>query len=167
MFPNQQPCRTLVVRPSGPFDGNSADYEEERDLSKRPDHYFCQSGVIPYRKRKGKLELLMVTSTGKKRWVIPKGVKEPHLSPRKSAMKEAWEEAGIRGKVSGPAIGAYRYRKWGGICTVKVFAMEVSKVVRNWEESFRDREWFSHREALRRIEGKDLQQIVRRLPNFV
>lgn len=136
-------------------------------MSKRPDHYFCQSGVIPYRKRKGKLELLMVTSTGKKRWVIPKGVKEPHLSSRKSAMKEAWEEAGIRGKVSRPAIGDYRYRKWGGTCTVKVFAMEVSKVVRDWEESFRDREWFSHREALRRIKGKDLQQIVRRLPSLV
>ena len=109
----------------------------------------------------------MVTSTKKKRWVIPKGVKEPHLSPKKSAIKEAWEEAGIRGKVSKPPIGAYRYRKWGGICTVKVFAMEVSKVVRQWEESFRDREWFSHREALRLIEGKDLRQIVQQLPDFV
>jgi phosphohistidine phosphatase len=123
--------------------------------------------VIPFRKRKGKLELLMVTSTKKKRWVIPKGVKEPHLSPKKSAIKEAWEEAGILGKVSKTSIGAYSYRKWGGICTVKVFVMEVNKVVRKWEESFRDREWFSHREALRRIKGKDLQQIVRQLPDFV
>ena len=109
----------------------------------------------------------MVTSTKKKRWVIPKGVKELHLSSKQSAIKEAWEEAGIRGKVCKPSIGAYRYRKWGGICTVKVFAMEVSKVVRKWEESFRDREWFSHREALRRIKAKDLQQIVRQLPDFV
>ena len=136
-------------------------------MSKRPDHYYCQSGVIPFRKRKGKLELLMVTSTNKKRWVIPKGVKELHLSPKKSAIKEAWEEAGIRGKVSKSAIGAYRYRKWGRTCTVKVFAMEVSKVVRHWEESFRDRVWFSHREALRRIDAKDLQQLVRQLPDFV
>ena len=45
--------------------------------------------------------------------------------------------------------------------------MEVKKVMRNWEESFRDREWFSHREALRRLEGKDLQQIVRQLPDYV
>ena len=137
------------------------------DLSKRPDHFYRQSGVIPFRKRKGKLELLMVTSTNKKRWVIPKGVKDPHLSPKKSAIKEAWEEAGIRGKVSRGAIGAYRYRKWGGTCTVKVFAMEVKQVVSKWEESFRDREWFSHREALRRLEGKDLQQLVRQLPDFV
>ncbi|MGD2137191.1 MAG: NUDIX hydrolase [Gammaproteobacteria bacterium] len=136
-------------------------------MSKRPDHFYYQSGVIPFRKRNGKLELLMVTSTRKKRWVIPKGVKERHLSPKESAIKEAWEEAGIRGKVSRSAIGAYRYRKWGGTCTVKVFAMEVRKVVRNWEESFRDRAWFSHREALQRIEHKDLQQIVRQLPDFV
>ena len=45
--------------------------------------------------------------------------------------------------------------------------MEVSKVVRHWEESFRDRVWFSHREALRRIDAKDLQQLVRQLPDFV
>ena len=64
-------------------------------------------------------------------------------------------------------MNSTRYRKWGGICTVKVFVMEVNKVVRKWEESFRDREWFSHREALRRIKGKDLQQIVRQLPDFV
>jgi phosphohistidine phosphatase len=140
---------------------------QKQRMCKRPEHYFCQSGVIPYRKRRGKLELLMVTSTGKKRWVIPKGVKEPHLSHRKSAEKEAWEEAGIRGKVSRPAIGAYRYRKWGGTCTVRVFAMEVSKIVRDWEESFRDREWLPHREALRRIKSKELQQIVRRLPGFL
>ena len=109
----------------------------------------------------------MVTSTNKKRWVIPKGVKEPHLSSKKSAIKEAWEEAGIRGKVSQPAIGAYRYRKWDGVCTVKVFAMEVNKVVRKWDESFRDREWLSHSEALRRVKDKDLQQIVRQLPDLV
>jgi phosphohistidine phosphatase len=136
-------------------------------ISKRPDHFYRQSGVIPIRKRKGKLELLMVTSTKKKHWIIPKGVKEPHLSPKASAIKEAWEEAGIRGKVSKPAIGTYRYRKWGRTCTVQVFVMEVRKVFRDWEESFRDRKWFSHREAQRRVKVKDLRQIVHRLPDHI
>ncbi|NNJ93833.1 MAG: NUDIX hydrolase, partial [Halobacteria archaeon] len=112
-------------------------------MSKRPGYFYKQSGVIPIRKRHGKIELLMVTSTNKKRWVIPKGVKEPDLSLKKSAIKEAWEEAGVRGKVSKPAIGAYRYRKWGGVCTVEVYVMEVSKVVSHWQESFRDRRWFT------------------------
>lgn len=136
-------------------------------MSKRAGYFYNQSGVIPFRKRRGKLELLMVTSTNKKRWVIPKGVKEPHLSPRKSAIKEAWEEAGVRGKVSKPPIGAYRYRKWGGICTVEVYVMEVSQIVKHWNESFRDRRWFTHREAMRRIKGTDLQRIMRQLPDFV
>lgn len=153
---------------AGLLNRNTTDKDAgERDLSKRPDYFYKQSGVIPYRRRKGRLELLMVTSTSRKRWIIPKGVKEPHLSPRKSAVKEAWEEAGIRGKVSRDAIGAYRYRKWGGTCTVKVFTMEVREVLGQWEENFRDRAWFSHREALRRIDGKDLQQLVRRLPDFI
>ena len=136
-------------------------------MSERPEHHYRQSGVIPFRKRKGKLELLMVTSTNRKRWIIPKGVKELHLSSRESAAKEAWEEAGIKGKVSRTAIGTYRYRKWGGICTVKVFVMEVREVFKYWEENFRDREWFSHREALRRAEGKGLQQIMRQLPEYL
>ena len=84
-----------------------------------------------------------------------------------SVVEKIRHEGGLGGSWhTGQGID-YRYRKWGGTCTVKVFAMEVSKVVRDWEESFRDREWFSHREALRRIKGKDLQEIVRRLPNLV
>ena len=114
MFRNQQARNNPEDRRAGQLSNGVTDQSGERDLSKRPEHFYRQSGVIPFRKRKGKLELLMVTSTNKKRWVIPKGVKEPHLSPKKSAIKEAWEEAGIRGKVSGGAIGAYRYRKWGG-----------------------------------------------------
>jgi phosphohistidine phosphatase len=136
-------------------------------MRERPEHHYRQSGVIPYRKRRGRLELLMVTSTNRKRWVIPKGVKELHLSPRKSAIKEAMEEAGIRGKVPRSAIGNYRYRKWGGICTVQVFVMQVREVLNDWEEDFREREWFSHREALRRVEEKELQQIIRQLPGLV
>ncbi|MGD2055590.1 MAG: NUDIX hydrolase [Gammaproteobacteria bacterium] len=133
----------------------------------RPEHHYRQSGVIPYRRRRGRLELLMVTSTSGKRWIIPKGVKELHLSPRNSAVKEALEEAGVRGKVSRTAIGNYRYHKWGGICTVQVFVMQVSEVLRDWEEDFRQRQWFSHREALHRVEEKELQQIIRLLPAFL
>ncbi|NNJ94546.1 MAG: NUDIX hydrolase, partial [Halobacteria archaeon] len=50
---------------------------------------------------------------------------------------------------------------------VEVYVMEVSKVVSHWQESFRDRRWFTHREAMRRIKGTDLQRIVRQLPDFV
>ena len=74
-------------------------------------HHIKQSAVIPFRRRDGQLEVLLITSSNNKRWVIPKGVKEPELSPRKSAAREALEEAGIEGPVSGESIGTYAYEK--------------------------------------------------------
>lgn len=131
-----------------------------------PDYFYTQSAVLPYRERDGKLEVLMITSRKKKRWVIPKGVKEPELSALDSAAKEALEEAGIQGLVSSSPMGSYQYDKWGGTCTVEVYAMRVDKVLEDWEESYRDREWVSLDEAVNRIREDDLKQMVRHLPGF-
>ena len=121
-------------------------------MSKRPGYFYSQSGVIPFRKRKGKLELLMVTSTKKKRWIIPKGVKEPHLSSRESAIKEAWEEAGVEGRVLGNSLGIYSYVKREGgedlPCVVAVFAVKVKTLKRKYPESNeRRRAWYSRKKA--------------------
>ena len=43
----------------------------EQDIS-----YIEQSGVIPYRIQEGKIEILLITSLKKKRWIIPKGIIE-------------------------------------------------------------------------------------------
>jgi 8-oxo-dGTP pyrophosphatase MutT (NUDIX family) len=58
-----------------------------------------QSGVIPYRIENGQIEVMVITSSTGKRWVIPKGLIEPDMTPQDSAAKEAWEEAGLLGKV--------------------------------------------------------------------
>ena len=106
-------------------------------MLERPEYYYTQSAVIPFR-RHGELEILMITSRKKKRWVLPKGIVEPELSPPDSAAKEALEEAGIEGAVSPDSIGTYRYDKWGGTCTVDVFTMEVEAILDVWLESYRD-----------------------------
>jgi phosphohistidine phosphatase len=129
-----------------------------------PDYFYNQSAVIPFRWRDGSLEVLMITSRRKKRWVIPKGVKEPELSAADSAAKEALEEAGILGRASSHPVGSYRYEKWGGTCEVRVFAMAVDTVLKDWEESYRDREWVSLEEARRRVREKELKTILRSLP---
>ena len=132
-----------------------------------PEHFYTQSAVIPYRERNEGIEVLMITSRKRKRWVLPKGVREVELTPQDSAAKEALEEAGIRGLVSASAIGSYQYRKWGGTCTVDVFTMQVQSELDVWEESFRDREWLSLEEAMRRVQEPDLKRILKRLPDFV
>ncbi len=109
----------------------------------------------------------MITSRKKKRWVIPKGVIEPHLSPSDSAAKEALEEAGIEGKVSKRPIGSYKYEKWGGTCTVEVYTMNVNTVLDDWLENYRDREWVSVGEAVGRVTEPRLKDIVCELPHFL
>ncbi len=84
-----------------------------------------QSGVVPYRITNGKIEILLVTSSSGKHWVIPKGWITPWLTSADSAAKEAWEEAGVKGNVIEPAIGFYKTRKWGYLCQVEVFPMLV------------------------------------------
>ncbi len=136
-------------------------------MSDVPDYFFVQSAVIPYRQQNGDLEILMISSRKKRRWVIPKGVKEPELSAQASAAQEALEEAGIEGQVSKRPVGRYEYEKWGGTCSVEVFTMMVEKVHEEWLESYRDREWVSVKQAVRRVNEKQLKQLIQSMPEFL
>jgi 8-oxo-dGTP pyrophosphatase MutT (NUDIX family) len=78
-----------------------------------------------------------------------------------SACKEAYEEAGIRGRVNPPPLGEYQYRKWGGVCTVQVFALEVLDVLETWpESSVRRRQWMSVEEAAKAVEEPTLKHLI-------
>lgn len=133
----------------------------------KPDHYYDQSAVIPYRQRDGRLEVLTVTSRGGRRWVLPKGIREQTLSSAASAAKEALEEAGVDGEVSAAALGCYRYQKWGDTCTVEVYALRVTGELAQWEEDFRRREWVSLESAIGRMREAELREILHRLPAFL
>ena len=82
-------------------------------MNHKPSVLFEQSGVIPYRRREELVEALLITSSDGRRWGIPKGVVEPNLTSAESAAKEAFEEAGIRGRIHPESIGTYSYEKWG------------------------------------------------------
>lgn len=130
-----------------------------------PSYFFTQSGVLPYRQVEGKLEVMVIASRKGTRWVVPKGVKEPELSLRDSAEKEAFEEAGIRGQVDQEAIGDYDYEKWGGVCHVTVFPMAVGESVpeEQWEESHRQRRWVDLKKAQRLLDEPALRKLVQKL----
>jgi 8-oxo-dGTP pyrophosphatase MutT (NUDIX family) len=129
------------------------------------DRIIPQSAVIPYRRRDGAVEVLLIRSASGRRWVVPKGIIEPDMTPVASAANEAWEEAGIRGRVLPATAGTYRYDKWGGTCEVEVFLMEVTEVLDDWPESYREREWVTVEEAVSRVAESDLQALLRELPS--
>jgi len=128
----------------------------------RPAYYYNQSSVIPYRYNKGKLEILLILSSKKNHYVIPKGIKEPGLTPRESAEKEALEEAGVKGKVALHPIGFYTYEKWEATCTVTVYPMEVTLMIdeKHWEEKHRGREWFKPSVAAKKLFQQALKPMV-------
>jgi len=138
------------------------DGKEQRD---RPAYYYTQSSVIPYRVRDGKPEILVIASSKKHHLVVPKGIKDPGLSPRESAAKEALEEAGIEGEVADTALGSYTCEKWGATCTVSVYPMEVTRLIaeQHWEESHRGREWVSPEKAARELKQRELAPLVKQL----
>ncbi len=132
-----------------------------------PSYYYQQSAVLPIQGEGDALQLLLITSRTKKRWVIPKGVVDEGLTPKESAAKEALEEAGIEGDILPEQIGVYEYPKWGGTCQVKVFVMRVQTIHEQWLESFRERVWLTCTEASQRVREEKLQEIIRQLPSFL
>ena len=142
--------------------GGKSKADDDPNWGPVPDYFFTQSAVIPYRMTDGKPEIMLITSRKGTRWVLPKGVKEPELSLRDSASKEAFEEAGVRGELDAEPLGHYEYAKWGGTCSVAVFPMAVTECLpdSDWEESHREREWVSPKEAKDRLDEPELGKLV-------
>jgi len=106
----------------------------------RPDYVYRQSAVIPFRCNANGLSVLLITTRKRSRWIIPKGVVEPDLTALDSALKEADEEAGVRGRPLAEPLGSYAHEKWGDLCEVEVYAMAVEQQRDQWPEDFRGRE---------------------------
>lgn len=126
-----------------------------------PEYFFRQSGVVPYRIKDGELEILMITSRKNGKWIIPKGVVEPYMTPQQSAAQEAYEEAGIYGEVGDQPVGRYEVDKWGGVCTIVVYPMLVTKEYDDWmEKNFRKRRWMSPEKAAEKAGKKAVSEII-------
>lgn len=133
-----------------------------QELRDRPAYYYTQSSVIPYRISNGRVEILIISSSKNKHWVIPKGIADPGHTLQESASKEAWEEAGVEGDVVDESLGSYSYPKWGATCTVTVYPMMVTNELseEDWEESHRGRQWVSAEEAATRLKQQELGPMV-------
>ncbi|MEO5367022.1 MAG: NUDIX hydrolase [Magnetococcus sp. WYHC-3] len=133
----------------------------------RPAYFFTQSAVIPFRGRGKNLEVMLITSRGGRKWLVPKGVVEPGMTPQDSAAKEAMEEAGIHGRVLPLSFGCFTYAKWGGVCRVEVFPLRVESVRDEWSEPYRKRVWMPYTTAERRVCFPELGQMIGKLPRLL
>ena len=66
-----------------------------------------QACVIPFHRQAKDVEFCLITSLRKRRWIFPKGIIEIGETGEETVLKEALEEAGLRGKVIGSPLGEY------------------------------------------------------------
>ena len=126
------------------------------------------SCVIPYRISNGSIELLLITSIKKQKWIFPKGFIEFNLSAFESAKKEAYEEAGVIGENETVELGSFDLKKKNQTSRVKIFSMEVTKELKDYpEKNLRKRKWFNISDALENIENNDIKNFVLKLENKV
>lgn len=130
-----------------------------------------QIAVLPYRfggpDKDGPTEILLVTSRGTGRWVIPKGNPLTGMDRHSSAAIEAEEEAGVLGAVCPTSIGSYEYRKRRAngaaiMYNVEVFPLAVTRELDEWKEmDERERRWFPLDAAAASVDEPDLQAMIR------
>ncbi|MTE00639.1 NUDIX domain-containing protein [Paracoccus sp. YIM 132242] len=115
-------------------------------------------------------DVLLITSRGTGRWVIPKGWPMEGKTLPGAAATEAWEEAGVEGHVHEAEIGRYRYDKeqdrgWSVPVEVRVFLMDAGPLRPDFPEAGqRKRRWFSPQEAAQRVVEPGLKKILLALP---
>ena len=127
-----------------------------------------QFAALPYRpKGKSELEVMLITSRDTGRWIIPKGWPKNGIPPHDAAAEEAFEEAGVAGKISEQAVGSYSYKKTmknGNVtrCRVQVFPLRVTRQHKRWPEK-RERKirWYGPDDAVRFVHERYLRRIIR------
>jgi 8-oxo-dGTP pyrophosphatase MutT (NUDIX family) len=126
-----------------------------------------QFAALPWRLTPAReIEVLLITSRETRRWVIPKGWPIKGKTSAKSAAQEAFEEAGITGKISKRPVGSYAYDKRlknGRLQHVRVavFGLAVeAEAVAYPEAGQREKTWVSLTEAARLVDEPELMVVL-------
>ncbi len=122
-----------------------------------------QVAAVCYRIHRGAVEFLLVRTRGSRRWTFPKGNAEPGLTHAQAAALEAFEEAGVHGRIEEASFIHYFRRSRsaanaaGSAAKDREVSAHLCQVFRLCapKEANRDRTWFSIEEAKRHLrEGR-------------
>ena len=134
-----------------------------RMLGRRPPA--LQVGALCLQAETG--SVLLVTSRGTGRWIIPKGWPMDGRSVGGAALREAWEEAGVCGRAQESPVGQYAYNKKQGRglgipINVQVYLIRVTGLDDDYPEAGeRERKWFTPAEAADLVDETELKALLR------
>ena len=127
-----------------------------------------QAGVFAVRRKSGIWKMLAVRSRSGKRWVIPKGIVESGFTRETTAVREAFEEGGIKGRLLSEPAGEYTYRKWGDNCRVTVYLFLIEKILKTWpEDRMRKRKWMEFGELEKNIDERIPRRLLSGIPDLM
>ena len=122
---------------------------------RRPDHANNPEADDP--------EILLIASSSTGKWGLPKGHIEPGETSQDTALREAFEEAGIEGQVSPISCGSFQYQKPASPARyhVAVHILTVSALSEAYpEECSRRKKWVPLDRASREVGNPDVARIL-------
>lgn len=131
-----------------------------------------QYAALCYRRSEsspGNIEILLITSRDTGRWVIPKGWPKRGKNSYEVARLEAWEEAGVRGRVHKRPWGHYACLKKMAddelvAAKVQVHLLDVRELASEYPECDQRRScWFTPESAVSAVREPELQALMMRL----
>lgn len=132
-------------------------------MANKPDWLNERSAAIPIIRERGETKIVLVTTKPKHKgnWIFPKGQVELGMTPFDSAAKEAYEEAGVIGRISSTLLSEYQHNKWGGNMCVKVYTLDVTDILESWDEMRdRDRQIVTLDEAIEMVQSSQKQSLL-------
>lgn len=122
-----------------------------------------QFGVIPFTNGKKNTKVVLVTSKTQGYWIFPKGNPIKNKTDFQSAEQEAFEEAGLRGKIQQEPSYTVSFQQNSTSHKLTLFPMEVEEVLSTWPEmGDRKRRLVTIPKALSLINFAGLQDCLRR-----
>lgn len=104
----------------------------------------------------------LITSSSGRRWLVPKGKCPGSRGLRATARREAWEEAGLVGRLAERPLGRYEFDKAGRRHVVVVYRMWVTAAASDWpERRKRLRDWVRPADVPARIDHPGLRELLR------
>lgn len=125
-----------------------------------------QVAALPFVPTGDAIDVLLITSRRRKRWILPKGWPAKNLSLPESAAKEASEEAGVLGPVQTDAVGSYDYSKktkpgYPVPCRVFIYPLFVMQHTLAWrEQSIRSFKWLPLSDAAEHVDDDGVSQVL-------
>ncbi|PKU47254.1 diphosphoinositol polyphosphate phosphohydrolase 2 isoform x2 [Limosa lapponica baueri] len=111
--------------------------------------YKKRAACLCFRSEREDEVLLVSSSRYPDQWIVPGGGMEPEEEPGGAAVREVYEEAGVKGKL-GRLLGIFenqdrKHRTY-------VYVLTVTEILEDWEDSVnigRKREWFKVEDAIK------------------